>query len=102
MNCREFQRRVGEYVDGALTSGERESVRAHLEECEECRSELAAEGELRLRTAELADSIDPPEALWKEVADSISRDRVVRPGSGGDGQQLPSYRRQRQRWWWLS
>jgi anti-sigma factor RsiW len=40
MNCREAERRLAGYLDGAISSRERFSVRQHLDSCAPCREEL--------------------------------------------------------------
>jgi hypothetical protein len=82
MKCEDIQRRVDEYVDDTLTPGEIDLVDAHLGVCAECRSEVAAEKELRLRTAKLQTSIDPPEVVWRGIAESIAEQKVLRPRFG--------------------
>ncbi|HTV58090.1 MAG TPA: zf-HC2 domain-containing protein [Verrucomicrobiae bacterium] len=40
MNCREAQRRLPGYLDGAMHSSEHAAVRGHMEGCAECREQL--------------------------------------------------------------
>jgi len=82
MKCEDIQRRVDAYVEDTLTPDENDLVTAHLGVCAECRSEVAAERELRLRTAQLQTSIDPPEVVWQRIAESIAEEKVLRPGFG--------------------
>jgi len=82
MKCEDIQRRVDAYVDETTSRDENDLMAAHIGVCVECRSEVAAERELRLRTAKLQTSIDPPEVVWRGIAESIAEEKVRRPGFG--------------------
>jgi hypothetical protein len=62
--------RLSEYIDGDLTSEERDQISAHLEECQECAAMLA---ELRrvVGRAQALDDRPPKSDLWPGIAASI-------------------------------
>ena len=82
MKCEDIQRRVDAYVDETTSPDENDLMAAHIGVCVECRSEVAAERELRQRTAKLQTSINPPEVVWRGIAESIAEEKVRRPGFG--------------------
>ena len=41
MNCREAQRRLSGYLDGAIRARDRVLLREHLNSCHDCRQQLA-------------------------------------------------------------
>ena len=41
MTCEEVAARITDYLDGALSAGDRRRFEAHLEECEDCRAYVA-------------------------------------------------------------
>jgi len=43
MNCRRFQKRLPEYVDGALSRGRKAAAEAHLARCSACREAVQRE-----------------------------------------------------------
>ncbi|MBV9284175.1 MAG: zf-HC2 domain-containing protein [Acidimicrobiia bacterium] len=63
------------YLDGELTPGEEEGVRAHLDTCPECRRELQLIGEGRSLLRELP-AVDPPFGFYERML--RSRHRLAR------------------------
>ncbi|MFZ0433718.1 MAG: zf-HC2 domain-containing protein [Candidatus Acidiferrales bacterium] len=61
MNCREAQRRLPGYVDGACRSSEHAGVRQHLDSCVICREELESFRRLAICLAQVAPAAPPPD-----------------------------------------
>jgi hypothetical protein len=74
MNCREAQRRLPGYLDGAIRARDRVLLRAHLDSCHECRQQLAR---YRLLATHLASvkSVDPPPGLAEQIRVQASQVR---------------------------
>jgi len=60
------------YLDGELTPAELEGVRAHLEDCAECRRELQSLGEIRTLVRDLP-PVDPPFGLYERMLQRKNR-----------------------------
>jgi len=70
--------RLSDYLDGSLSSSEREEIEQHLAECEECSNTLADLRSVVARVQALNDR--PPAAdLWPGIAAFIGEGEVVRP-----------------------
>ena len=65
-----FTDRLSDYIDGVLSTAEREQLDAHLTECTDC---LALVSELRSvrRVARSLPPVEPPEDVWDSIADRI-------------------------------
>ncbi len=61
-----------DYLDGALTPAERQSVEAHLPTCQVCRAEHESLASVRAAVGALPRSIEPPSDLWPEIEARIS------------------------------
>jgi hypothetical protein len=74
MNCREAQRRLSGYLDGAIRTRDRVVLRQHLETCEDCRQQLA---KYRLLVTHLANvkPVDAPAGLAAQIRAQASQDR---------------------------
>lgn len=88
---------TGAYAADALDPAERDEFELHLQQCADCRQEVA---ELRATTARLAGASFelPPAGLRARVLDEVSRTRQVSPGVDrrlGDAHE-PTLRRT---WW---
>ncbi len=59
------------YLDEELTQADSQRVRLHLEDCAECREQLAQLERLKQLTGELVFP-DPPEQEWEEVERRLS------------------------------
>ena len=72
---------AGAYAVNAVTDGERVSFELHLEQCADCRAEVA---ELRAAAGMLATSVElaPPVALRASVLSAISQTRQLSPLTG--------------------
>jgi hypothetical protein len=66
MNCREAQRRLPGYLDGAIRTRDRVLLREHLDTCESCRQQLAG---YRLLATHLANvkPVDVPAGLAARI-----------------------------------
>jgi len=61
-----------DYLDGELSKSRSADVRAHLAECEACRTEIAALEELMRRAAGMQAKVSPPHDLWPGVQAAIA------------------------------
>ncbi|HEV2298190.1 MAG TPA: zf-HC2 domain-containing protein, partial [Candidatus Acidoferrales bacterium] len=77
MTCREIGRHLPGYLDGAASSEKHASVRAHLDSCADCRTDLER---YRRLARVLADStaIAPPADLATRIRVQASRIQVQR------------------------
>lgn len=66
MRCRDVDRLVSGYIDGALDERRSSAVRGHLRVCEECAARVEDEARLRDAAGQLA-PVDPPPALWDAI-----------------------------------
>lgn len=66
MNCREAERRLGGYLDGAVPSSERARLRVHLESCESCREQLERFRKLAICVAQVT-PVAPPSDLATRI-----------------------------------
>jgi hypothetical protein len=64
--------RLNDLVDGRLDATADADVRAHLAACEDCRAQVDGLRRLGIAAAELPSAIDPPGALWDDVATTIA------------------------------
>jgi hypothetical protein len=74
MNCREAQRRLPGYLDGAIRARDRVLLREHLDSCHECREQLAR---YRLLATHLAGvkPVDVPPGLAEQIRMQASQER---------------------------
>ena len=74
MNCREAQRRLPGYLDGAIRTRDRVVLRQHLDTCEDCRQQLA---QYRLLATHLANvkPVDAPAGLAAQIRSQASQER---------------------------
>ena len=79
MNCSEIQNLLSAYYDDELSADMRDSVAAHLNECNVCASELAGFEKLSSLTATL-DRPETPTAVWSAVEQDLD-DAVVGRGT---------------------
>lgn len=64
--------RLNDFADGRLAGDVATDARVHLAGCASCREAIETIRALGVRGRGLPTAIDPPEALWREVADSIA------------------------------
>jgi Putative zinc-finger len=81
--CREWRESLGALVLGQLPADERAAVRAHVERCADCRSELArlepvAEALLLVDPEQVEAAPAPPRTLAYRVAKGIAAERIAR------------------------
>ncbi len=75
MNCREFEARLDEFLDGELPEEGRRAAVEHRDRCPACRTAAAELSALLQRAAELPGEVDSGRDLWPAVADRIARRR---------------------------
>lgn len=86
--------RLSEYLDGQLSTPERDELERHLVDCAECRNALA---DLR-RVVERARALEdrpPARDLWAGIAERIGVPPGSRPGSVRPGLVKPAWMRRR-------
>lgn len=66
MNCREAERRLPGYLDGAIRSQDHARLRAHLDSCAHCRAQIERYQQLSACLAQLQ-PIDPPPDLAARI-----------------------------------
>jgi anti-sigma-K factor RskA len=91
---------LDEFVDGLLSSREREDATRHLETCGECRAAVGRLRALLARSAELPREVAPPAGQWKGI-----RERIGEAGSSGSKQwagalRADGIRNGRREWRW--
>lgn len=64
MNCRQAERRLPGYLDGAISSRDHALLRAHLASCDVCREQLEIYRRLSSHLAQLEAVAPPPELAW--------------------------------------
>ena len=72
MNCKSVQSRLSAYLDRELTGQEQLSIRDHLRDCSECRSEESAIREFKCLLGGLSE-IEPPADLADRLCASVIR-----------------------------
>ena len=79
---------AGAYAVNAVTQEERDSFETHLEQCPDCRAEVA---ELRAAAATLTSDVElaPPPALRASVLSAISQTRQLSPLTETSGPSAP-------------
>ena len=80
----EVQELLGSYVAQRLPEAQAEAVRAHLAECDDCRSDLALEWRLRAAAPPEPQGLDPERAFARLAArlPEPARQRAAPPGLG--------------------
>jgi putative zinc finger protein len=76
MKTDEFSSQLSEYIDDDLTPEERQSVDAHLTECEACRTTVAELRHVVARAANLKDST-PVNDLWPGIDSRLRADSTT-------------------------
>ena len=66
MTCAELEIRLADYLDGAVSSGERSAVEAHLAACAFC-AELARDAGDALAFMERTATVEPPPAMIARI-----------------------------------
>lgn len=74
MNCRDAQRLLPGYLDGAVRSRDRAALRAHLESCADCREELSRYRLLAIQLANVQ-PVEVPADLVTQIRVRVSRER---------------------------
>ncbi|MBI4229934.1 MAG: zf-HC2 domain-containing protein [Planctomycetes bacterium] len=82
MNCGEFLRHLGPYLDSECDPETTLALAGHLETCEVCAQRIAREKALEERLArQLASSAPGDDALWRRVERRFERRTLFRPAS---------------------
>jgi len=72
MNCRDIDKLLTAYLEGALTLAEKERVQSHLDSCPRCRGELEALAATRNRLTQAlrmaASAATPPPDSWEQIS----------------------------------
>jgi anti-sigma factor (TIGR02949 family) len=79
--CEEMLRRLDDYLDRELSSGELRRVEEHLKDCEACIREFGFEASVVRAVREKLQDVDVPESLLDRVAMSLARERANESGS---------------------
>jgi anti-sigma factor RsiW len=74
MTCDRCQSLVDDYVDGTLADEERESLEAHLVECDACRATAQDLAAIRRGARDLERHV-PPARVWTQLAASLESER---------------------------
>ncbi len=87
MNCRRFQHRLYEYLDGTLSPGAQAAAERHLSGCADCRQALRAERQVAQSQSDqfrrTADSLQlPPEVQRRVLAALADQRRAPDEGQG--------------------
>jgi anti-sigma factor RsiW len=72
MNCREAERRLPGYLDGAISSRDHARLRRHLAACDACRGQLEQYHRLSSHLAQL-EAVAPPPELAVRIRDQVAQ-----------------------------
>jgi predicted anti-sigma-YlaC factor YlaD len=75
MTCQELDRRLDDWLDGALPSQAAAEVEAHLASCSGCQASARGLRQLLAHSAALPRSVAPARDLWPRIEAQISRPR---------------------------
>jgi anti-sigma factor RsiW len=78
MKCAAAREWISDYVDGNLDPGREAEIKAHLEDCRECR-ELAADFAAIVRGAKSLGSLEPSPAVWPRITARVKEARPEAP-----------------------
>ena len=82
MNCRRFQHRLYEYLDGTLSPGAQAAAERHLTDCAACRQALGAEQQIAQSLAgqfrRTTDSLQLPPEVQRRVLAALADQRDAR------------------------
>jgi hypothetical protein len=96
ITCNQLVPLIDDIIDGVLDEPEATTVRAHLDDCPTCRSEIQRGRDLVAAARSLPRSIEPERELWTGIRDRIETRRVV---SGRFDRSNPPPSR---RLWWAA
>ena len=87
MNCRRFQHRLYEYLEGSLSRGARAAAEKHLARCAACRQALGAEREIAQSLAgtfrRATDSLQLPTEVQHRLLAALAEQRPARSEEQG-------------------
>jgi len=75
MNCKKIKKLLQLYIDDALTFGEKQQVKQHLEECSACRTELKSLSAMVKLIKSLPEVSTPPD-FTQNIMAKISREEI--------------------------
>ena len=79
MNCRRFQHRLYEFLDGTLSPGAQAAAERHLSDCATCRQALQAERQIAQSLSEklrrTTDSLRLPPEVQRQVLAALANQR---------------------------
>lgn len=76
--CKTYREKLGWWLDGEMEPHEMEEIRAHLDECENCRTlveNYRALGDRIRKEYGFPEPFPLPESFWKRVADSLPTEK---------------------------
>ena len=79
MRCRDVDRLVTGYIDGALDERRSSAVRGHLRVCSTCAARVEDEARLRDAAGHIA-PVDPPAALWDAIDARLAEAEIADAG----------------------
>lgn len=82
MNCRQFQNKLYEYVEGSLDAGAQAAVEKHLEACAACRQRVQQERDVARSLAEgfkrASEGLELPAEVGRRVLAAVAEERAAR------------------------
>jgi anti-sigma factor RsiW len=82
---------INDYVDGALSAGERTDVERHLAQCAECRALVDDLREIRRATATL-EQREPPVRAWRRIERAIQLEQEHRAAARATRSRMTDWR----------
>ncbi|MDD5094172.1 MAG: anti-sigma factor [Dehalococcoidia bacterium] len=83
MKCQEVNKRLLAYLDGELTSGERQEIKSHLDTCLQCRQELesasATVNQLQQAFEVATMEAVPSPQVWARIKQKLSTEEKLNP-----------------------
>jgi hypothetical protein len=96
MGCNEFRKQLDAWMEGERSV----DARAHVRECEQCRS-LVEDMDAIQRTAGAwaAEQTDPPARVWVSLRAQLEQEGLIRDGVSGDVREGEASRAEESRGW---
>ena len=77
MNCTDWNEKLHDHVDSALSPADARALEAHLTSCAACRAEFSSLRALRAATAKLPRELAPSRDLWPELEENLAAGKVA-------------------------